>query len=78
MGYQYAPAAAPVSRASSVAAPVSAGASVSLELNVHGTTAPREVADEAMGMIRFELAEAGGASWRLSILRGVHVPLSGV
>lgn len=59
MGYQYAPAGAPVSRASSVAAPVSAGASVSLELNVHGTTAPREVADEAMGMIRFELQKQG-------------------
>ncbi|MCF3137658.1 phage tail tape measure protein [Paenarthrobacter sp. AR 02] len=41
------------------AAPVSAGATVSLELNVHGTTAPREVADEAMGMIRFELQKQG-------------------
>lgn len=59
MGYQYAPAGAPVSRASSVAAPVSGGASVSLELNVHGTTAPREVADEAMGLIRFELQKQG-------------------
>lgn len=37
----------------------SAGASVSLELNVHGTTAPREVADEAMGLIRFELQKQG-------------------
>jgi hypothetical protein len=59
MGYEYAPAAAPVSRASSVAAPAPAGASVSLELNVHGTTAPREVADEAMGLIRFELQKQG-------------------
>ncbi|BCW47901.1 phage tail tape measure protein [Arthrobacter sp. StoSoilB13] len=59
MGYQYAPAAAPVSRASTVAAPAQAGAAVSLELNVHGTTAPREVADEAMGLIRFELQKQG-------------------
>jgi hypothetical protein len=33
--------------------------SVSLELNVNGTTAPREVADEAMGLIRFELQKQG-------------------
>lgn len=59
MGYQYAPAAAPVSRSASVAAPAPVGASVKLELNVHGTTAPREVADEAMGMIRFELQKQG-------------------
>ncbi|TVU61570.1 phage tail tape measure protein [Paenarthrobacter nitroguajacolicus] len=47
----------------SVAAPSSFGGgssvSVSLELNVNGTTAPREVADEAMGMIRGELMKQG-------------------
>jgi len=41
------------------AAAAPAGPSVSLELNVHGTTAPREVADEAMGLIRFELQKQG-------------------
>jgi hypothetical protein len=37
----------------------SSGASISLELHVHGTTAPREVADEAMGMLRGELMKQG-------------------
>ncbi|MEV7606119.1 phage tail tape measure protein [Paenarthrobacter sp. NPDC089322] len=59
VGYQYAPAAAPVSRAVAAPAVSPVGASVSLELNVHGTTAPREVADEAMGLIRFELQKQG-------------------
>jgi len=40
-------------------APVSAGASVSLELNVHGSTAPHEVADEVLGMVKFELQKQG-------------------
>jgi TP901 family phage tail tape measure protein len=47
----------------SVAAPASFGGgssvSVSLELNVHGTTAPREVADEAVGMVKAELMKQG-------------------
>jgi len=59
MGYQYSPAAAPASRASASPVSAPAGAQVSLELNVHGTTAPREVADEAMGLIRFELQKQG-------------------
>lgn len=59
-GYQYGPAAAPVSvRAAAPVAAASSAAQVSLELNVNGTTAPREVADQAMGMIRFELQKQG-------------------
>jgi hypothetical protein len=41
------------------AAAAPAGTSINLELNVHGTTSPREVADEAYGMIRFALAQKG-------------------
>jgi len=33
--------------------------SVSLKIDVHGTTAPREVADEVMGMVKFELQKQG-------------------
>lgn len=59
-GYQYGPAGAPVSvRAAAPVVAAPSAAQVSLELNVHGTTAPREVADQAMGMIRFELQKQG-------------------
>jgi TP901 family phage tail tape measure protein len=47
----------------SVAAPSTfsggSSVSVSLELNVHGATLPREVADEAVGMVKSELMKQG-------------------
>ncbi|GLU58572.1 phage tail tape measure protein [Paenarthrobacter ureafaciens] len=54
----------------SVAAPASftggSSVSVALELNVHGSTAPAEVADQAMGMLKGELMKQGvklGGKW---------------
>ena len=35
------------------------GTTINLEQHINGTTAPREVADEAMGMIRWELQKQG-------------------
>jgi len=37
----------------------SVGPTVNLTQHINGTTAPREVADEAMGMIRWELQKQG-------------------
>ncbi len=54
---QYAPASAPARQFAS--APAASAPSVNLTQNINGTTAPREVADEAMGMIRWELQKQG-------------------
>jgi len=58
MNAQMAPASAPA-RQSAPSAASASGPSVSLVQHINGTTAPREVADEAMGMIRWELQKQG-------------------
>lgn len=56
-GFQYGPGSAPARQAAPSAAP--SGLSVNLVQNINGTTEPREVANEAMGMIRWELQKQG-------------------
>jgi len=58
MNAQMAPASAPARQAATAAASAP-GPSVNLVQHINGTTAPREVADQAMGMIRWELQKQG-------------------
>jgi len=58
MNAQMAPASAPARQAAPAGASAS-GPSVNLVQHINGTTAPREVADQAMGMIRWELQKQG-------------------
>jgi hypothetical protein len=44
---------------SSAMRPSAPGTTINLNQHINGTTAPREVADEAMGMIRWELQKQG-------------------